>query len=160
MPRLIRLPRTAPKGRPGHGFYLNEFVAYADNEGRADSLTCPHDIFLDHEFPWTHICLECGSEFTTQTDQENAVTLRSGDQILINSTLRPDSLAVEGVLLTDAELQNQRHRWHAIWGLDGWTATGPEFKDAVPPPRLKGLLSGMPEGHPKKAVTHAHKEKK
>ena len=158
MARPIRAPRTAPKGRPGHGFYPDEFTPYPDSDGRADPKTCHHDVFLDHSFPWTHICLDCGAEFTVQ---EGLIpqTLLAGDTVLINSTLRPDTLAVEGILLTDDELGVQRHRWHAIWGMDGWTSTGPEHEDLVPPARLKAQMTGIPPERSNKSVIHPHTPK-
>ena len=155
MNKPIRQPRKVTEKRLHHGFYVNEFVPYADDDGRADPATCPHHVFLDHHDPITHICLECGSEFMMDVEH-GPVTLKPGDTILINSRIRPDTLLVEGVHLPDDELTMQRHRWHAIWGMDGWTGTGPHREDLVPPARLKGKLSKIPDMTPNKSVVVPH----
>lgn len=113
--------KTPKDGRSHRGLTDLEFVPYPDNDGRADHTTCDHPIFLDYVLSVSGICLECGAEH------------------LLNGTLVPN-----GRILTDAELRTQRHRWHAIWGLDGWTYTTPNLEDAVPPARLRGQMSAPP----------------
>lgn len=150
----IRPARTSPKGRPGHGQYVEEFVAYPDGDGRADPAACGHVVFLDHEFPWTHLCLECGSEFVTGT-KDGAKVLKPGDVVLVNSSLKPDSLVAEGVLLSDADLGTQRMRFNAIWGFGGWVQTGPELDEATPPDALKAKISKVPNSYLNKSVIKA-----
>ena len=147
-----RPARTSPKGRSGHGQYVEEFVVYPDGDGRADPATCGHVVFLDHEFPWTHLCLECGSEFVTGT-KDGAKILKPGDVVLVNSSLKPDSLVAEGVLLSDTDLGTQRVRFNAIWGLGGWVQAGPLLDQTTPPDVLKTKFNKPPDPYPNKTTT-------
>jgi hypothetical protein len=126
----FRAARPVPAdGRGWHGFAPAEFLPYDDADGRADPQACPHPIFLDLALMVTVLCMECGREVEVGTwavaDPARPVSLPGGG-----------SYVPEGRLLTDDELLEQRHRWHSVWGLDGWTVTGIDLHP-VPPLRLR-----------------------
>lgn len=160
MARPIRPGRSTPKdGRSWHGHSPTEFVAYADNDGRADPATCEHPIFLDHVQNLTALCMECGHEIVGLSKLVNGVSWKlavAGQAEEYGSSIKPSLYTPEAVLLDDTEIGLHRHRWHAIWGLDGWTATGPMNEDLVPPARLKGKMSGIPSARPVKNISNPH----
>lgn len=126
-----RKQREVPPGpRAIHGLAPEEFTEYPDDDDRVDPLECGHPVFLDHVFPHTGICLECGFEIVlgAWTFAEAPVTATDGDVAYVP----------ERRVLDDDELRAQRTRWHAIWGMDGWTHPHPDLDRAAPPVRLKG----------------------
>lgn len=110
---------------------------YPQSYGRVPIEDCPHPAFLDYVFPYTGICLECGAEHLCCYDWQ---TLEPGQEIYdVRQGVR---FQAEGRILTDDELTNHRHVYHAAFGHAGWTH--PDPTTALPPPALRAQLNNKP----------------
>ena len=117
------------KAKPSPTEYLSTF-------GRVPVAQCSHPLFLDYVFPHTGICLDCGAEHMCCMDWR---TLSPGD-VVTDPGLPGMRYVAEGRTLSDAELVAQRHVFHGIWGLAGWTHTDPTYP--TPPAHLTAQLNG------------------
>ena len=126
-PKSETLQKDKPEHKPGPTEYSSAF-------GRVDPKDCPHPVFLDYVYPYTGICLDCGVEHLCCFDWRTATP---GDKVVVRKDKETKVAHVsEGRVLTDDELEEQRHVYHGIWGLAGWSHPDPDA-DPEPPAGLK-----------------------